>query len=111
MKIGLKRFSSDQSAAIRICMASVVLLPISIQQIDIISLLIAGFIGSLIPAFIFMKAETCINSSLAVMFNSLMPVFTMIVGLLFHKAAFRWMQIGELSFGLARAISRNKYTR
>ena len=110
MKIGLRSFSSDQAAAIRIFMASLVLLPISIKQFkkiqrkDIVSLLIVGFIGSLIPAFLFMKAETRINSSLAGMLNSLTPVFTMIVGLLFHKTAFRWMQIVGLSLGLAGAI-------
>src|ERR1035437_6495628 len=110
MKIGLKSFSCDQTAAIRILLASLVLLPISlnhakmIRRKDIKSLLIAGFFGSLIPAFLFMKAETRIDSSLAGMLNSLTPVFTMIVGLLFHKTAFRWMQILGLSLGLAGAI-------
>ena len=109
MKIGLKSFSSDQAAAIRIFLASLVLLPISIRQLkllrrkDLPSLLIAGFIGSLFPAFLFMKAETRIDSSLAGMLNSLTPVFTLIVGLLFHKTAFRWMQIAGLSLGLAGA--------
>jgi len=109
MKIGLKSFSSDQAAAIRIFLASLVLLPISLKQLkklqrkDLTSLLIAGFIGSLFPAFLFMKAETKIDSSLAGMLNSLTPVFTLIVGLLFHKTAFRWMQVAGLSLGLAGA--------
>ncbi len=66
-------------------------------------LLIAGFIGSFFPAFLFMKAETRIDSSLAGMLNSLTPVFTLIVGLLFHRTAFRWMQLAGLSMGLAGA--------
>ncbi|HEY3373232.1 MAG TPA: DMT family transporter [Prolixibacteraceae bacterium] len=109
MKIGLKSFSSDQAAAIRIFLASLVLLPISLKQLkllqrkDLPSLLIAGFIGSLFPAFLFMKAETKIDSSLAGMLNSLTPVFTLVVGLLFHKTAFRWMQAAGLSLGLAGA--------
>ncbi len=109
MKIGLKSFSSDQAAAIRIFLASLVLLPISLKQLnklrrkDLKSLLIAGFIGSLFPAFLFMKAETRIDSSLAGMLNSLTPVFTLMVGLLFHKTAFRWMQVMGLSLGLAGA--------
>ena len=109
MKIGLKSFSSDQAAAIRIFLASLVLLPISLRQLkmlrrkDLPSLLIAGFIGSLFPAFLFMKAETRIDSSLAGMLNSLTPVFTLIVGLLFHKTAFRWTQVTGLSLGLAGA--------
>lgn len=109
MKMGLKSFSSDQAASIRIVLASLVLLPISIQKLyllkkkDLPSLLIAGFIGSLFPAFLFMKAETRIDSSLAGMLNSLTPVFTLIVGLLFHKTAFRWRQIAGLGLGLAGA--------
>ncbi|HAH24831.1 MAG TPA: EamA family transporter [Prolixibacteraceae bacterium] len=109
MKIGLKSFSSDQAAAIRILLASLVLLPISLKQLkmlrrkDMPSLLIAGFIGSLFPAFLFMKAETRIDSSLAGMLNSLTPVFTLIVGMLFHKTAFRWMQVAGLSLGLVGA--------
>lgn len=109
MKIGLKSFSPEQAGALRILMASLVLLPISIGQLknlqkkDMKSLLIAGFIGSFFPAFLFMKAETQINSSLAGMLNSLTPVFTLIVGLLFHKTAFRWLQVVGLSLGLAGA--------
>ncbi len=110
MKIGMKSFSSNQAAALRILMASLVLFPIAIKHIkvlqrkDLKSLLIVGFIGSFFPAFMFMKAETQIDSALAGMLNSLTPVFTMIVGLLFHRTAFRWMQAVGLSVGLAGAI-------
>jgi len=109
MKIGMKSFSSDQAAALRILLASLALLPIAVRQIkklqwkDMKSLLIAGFIGSFFPAFLFMKSETRIDSSLAGMLNSLTPVFTLIVGLLFHRMAFRRMQVVGLSIGLAGA--------
>jgi len=109
MKIGLKSFSPEQAGALRILLASLVLLPISLKQLknlqrkDLKSLLIAGFIGSFFPAFLFMKAETQIDSSLAGMLNSLTPVFTLIVGMLFHKTAFRWLQVVGLSLGLAGA--------
>jgi drug/metabolite transporter (DMT)-like permease len=109
MKIGLKSFSPEQAGALRIVLASLVLLPISVNQLknlrkkDLKSLLIAGFIGSFFPAFLFMKAETQINSSLAGMLNSLTPVFTLLVGMLFHQTVFRWMQGLGLSLGLAGA--------
>lgn len=109
MKIGMKSFSSGQAAALRILLASLVLFPIAIKQIkslkfkDLKSLLIVGFIGSFFPAFMFMKAETQIDSALAGMLNSLTPVFTLIVGLLFHRTPFRWMQVIGLSIGLAGA--------
>lgn len=109
MKIGLKSFSSDQAGAIRIVIASLFLLPLSIRELknlqrkDLKSLLIAGFIGSFFPAFLFMKAETRVDSSVAGMLNSLTPVFTLIIGLLFHKSSFRWLQVLGLSLGLAGA--------
>ena len=109
MKIGMLSFSSDQAAALRILMASLVLMPIAIKQVkklqrkDLKSILIAGFIGSFFPAFLFMKAETRIDSSLAGMLNSLTPVFTLIIGLLFHRTAFRWLQVVGLLLGLTGA--------
>jgi drug/metabolite transporter (DMT)-like permease len=109
MKIGLKSFSPEQAGALRIVLASLVLFPISIGQLknlqkkDLKSLLIAGFIGSFFPAFLFMKAETQINSSLAGMLNSLTPVFTLLVGMLFHQTVFRWVQGLRLLLGLAGA--------
>jgi drug/metabolite transporter (DMT)-like permease len=109
MKIGLKSFSNDQAGAVRIILASLALLPISLQQLkklqrkDLRSLLIVGFIGSFFPAFLFMKAETRIDSSLAGMLNSLTPVFTLLVGILFHKTVFKWMQAGGLILGLTGA--------
>jgi drug/metabolite transporter (DMT)-like permease len=50
-----------------------------------------------------MKAETRVDSSLAGMLNSLTPVFTLIVGVLFHRTTFRWLQVLGLSLGLAGA--------
>ena len=110
MKIGLKSFSPEQAGALRIMFASLVLLPISLKQLknlrrkDLKSLLIAGFIGSFFPAFLFMIAETRINSSLAGMLNSLTPVFTLLVGMLFHKTALKWLQVLGLSLGLFGAV-------
>jgi len=110
MKIGLKSFSSEQAAGIRMLLASLVLLPYSIKNLkhlqkkDLKSLLIAGFIGSFIPAFLFTKAQTQIDSSLAGMLNSLTPVFTLIVGMLFHKTKFKYLQGIGLILGLIGAI-------
>ena len=110
MKIGMKSFSSSQAAALRILMASLVLFPIALNNIkylqrkDFKSLMIVGFIGSFFPAFMFMEAETRIDSTMAGMLNSLTPVFTLIIGLLFHRTAFRWMQVAGLAVGLVGAI-------
>ncbi|HLP15511.1 MAG TPA: DMT family transporter, partial [Bacteroidota bacterium] len=109
MKIGLRSFSNDQAGAVRILLASLALLPIALKQLkvlrrkDLLSLLLVGFIGSFFPAFLFMKAETQIDSALAGMLNSLTPVFTLIVGFLFHNTAFRRMQVAGLALGFLGA--------
>jgi len=110
MKIGLKSFTSEQAAGIRMLLAAVVLLPYSlknfkiIQKKDIKNLLIAGFIGSFIPAFLFTKAQTRIDSALAGMLNSMTPVFTLIIGILIFKIKLKWKQIGGLTLGLIGAL-------
>lgn len=109
MKIGLKSFSSTQAAAIRILSASLALMPYSLKYLktlkkkDIKSLLIAGFIGSFIPAFLFTKAQTQIDSSLAGMLNTLTPVFTLIIGMSFYKTRFISLQFIGILLGLLGA--------
>ncbi len=110
IKIGLKSFTSDQAAAIRMFLASVVLLPYAFKNLKLLnrknlsSLLIAGFIGSFIPAFLFTKAQTQIDSALAGMLNSLTPVFTLVVGFLFFKLKFKGRQVVGLILGLLGAL-------
>jgi drug/metabolite transporter (DMT)-like permease len=109
IKIGLKSFSNDQAAAIRMLLASLALLPISIRNIklirrkDIPALLYSGFLGSFIPAFLFTKAQTQIDSGVAGILNSLTPVFTMVAGAVIFKFRFRALQVAGLLLGLIGA--------
>ena len=110
MKTGLTSFSSEQVAGIRILLASLVLFPFSIKNLkflkkeDVKSLLIVGFLGSFIPAFLFTKAQTQIDSSLAGMLNSLSPVFTLIIGMLLYKTNFKSLQALGIVIGLIGAL-------
>lgn len=110
MKIGLKSFSHEQAAAIRVFLASFAILPYSIKNLkylrraDLKSFLIVGFIGSFFPAFLFMKAQTRIDSAMAGMLNSLTPIFTLLVGLFFYKMKFNWKQVVGLGIGLIGAL-------
>ncbi len=110
IKIGLRSFDNDQAAAIRLLMASFVLLPYAyrnrkfFRKKDLKSLLIAGFIGSFIPAFLFTKAQTQIDSALAGILNSLTPVFTLIVGLIWHQSKVKSRQVAGLTLGLLGAV-------
>lgn len=109
IKVGLKSFSNDQAAAIRMLLASLALLPISLRNIkfirrkDIPALLYSGFLGSFIPAFLFTKAQTQIDSAVAGILNSLTPVFTMVIGAAIFKLRFKVLQVAGLLLGLIGA--------
>jgi len=110
MKKGLESYSHSQVAAFRIFFSFVFMLPITIRNIkvirrdNILSLIIVGMIGFAIPAFLFTKAQTRIDSSLAGMLNSLTPLFTLIVGILFYRSQARWVNIAGLTLGLIGAV-------
>jgi len=110
MKRGLDAFTSNQVAAFRIFISYLAFFPIAIKHFNkikkenIISLLIIGFIGNAIPAMLFTKAQTRIDSSLAGMLNSLTPMFTLFVGLLFYKSRILLINIAGILLGLIGAI-------
>jgi drug/metabolite transporter (DMT)-like permease len=110
MKRGLESYSHSQVAAFRIFFSFVFMLPITIRNIKVISrenigsLAIVGIIGFAIPAFLFTKAQTRIDSSLAGMLNSLTPLFTLLVGILFYRSRTRWVNIAGLVLGLVGAV-------
>jgi len=110
MKRGLDAFTNNQVAAFRIFISYLAFLPFAIKHINklkkenIISLLIVGFIGNAIPAMLFTKAQTRIDSSLAGMLNSLTPMFTLFVGLLFYKSKILLINIAGILLGLIGAI-------
>lgn len=107
---GAPLFSSTQVAAMRILFAGLTLLPFArralrtVQRKHLIWLLIVGVCGNLIPAFLFTKAQTQLDSSIAGMLNSLVPVFTLIIGMVFFNTRVRWVQVLGLVIGLCGAI-------
>ncbi len=91
IKEGLKAFNAYQVASLRMLSAGLVLLPFAIQAFKKIPkdkmglVIISGLVGNFIPAYLFCIAETRIDSALAGILNSLTPLFTIIVGLVFYK--------------------------
>ena len=91
MKEGLKAFNAYQVASLRMLSAGLVLLPFAIQAFKKIPkdkmglVIISGLVGNFIPAYLFCIAETRIDSALAGILNSLTPLFTIIVGVVFYK--------------------------
>ena len=110
MKKGLMVFNAPQIAAMRMGMAWLVTLPFLIGRFMEISkkewlvLLCVGLLGNGIPAFLFVTAQTKIDSSLAGMLNSLVPILTMVFGLLLFGLRTWMVQIVGLIIGFVGAI-------
>jgi drug/metabolite transporter (DMT)-like permease len=110
MKRGLESFNNLQVASLRIVIAYLFLLPIALKNIRKIKgkywgyLLIAGLLGNGIPAFLFTTAQTEISSSLTGMLNSLVPLFTVLVGLIGFGLTLRVKRFAGVLLGLAGAI-------
>ncbi len=91
IKKSLEHFSPYQVGALRVLISGVLLSPIAIlnrKKFPIKQLkwlLLAAFAGNFIPMFLFPIAETKVSSSIAGIMNSMMPIFTIIVGALFWK--------------------------
>jgi drug/metabolite transporter (DMT)-like permease len=110
MKKGLESFSPMQVGALRIIITFICLLPIAIRHLskvnrsNVLSIVLIGLTGSVIPAFLFPLAETRISSSLAGMLNSLSPVFTLLFGITIYKRKAIKTQIVGVFLGLVGAI-------
>ncbi len=111
IKKSLIYFTGAEVGLLRIGITFIFLSPIALQRLRKISLrqaillTISGVVGSFIPAFMFAIAQTGINSSLAGTLNSLTPLFTLIMGLLFFKQRTRWYNVVGVLIGLAGAMA------
>lgn len=109
MKQGLKGFRPDQVAAIRMLVACIATLPMGLPRFKTLTfdkaryMAVVGLVGSGIPALLFATAQTRISSYLAGMLNSLTPVFTMVLGLIFFRSKFTWMQMLGVFIGFIGA--------
>lgn len=110
MKKGLRSFDYMQVAAFRIFFGFMVLAPLFLKKIkkltpkNTIHIIISGYAGIFFPAFLFTKAQTEINSSLAGMINSLAPFFALILGVLIYRNKPGKYQIIGILLGLVGAI-------
>ncbi|MFT4526855.1 MAG: drug/metabolite transporter (DMT)-like permease, partial [Bacteroidia bacterium] len=110
MKKGLVVFSDMQIASLRMGMAWLVTLPFLLGRFKEISkkqwlvLLCVGLLGNGVPAFMFAIAQTKIDSSLAGMLNSLVPILTMVFGLLMFGLRTWLKQVIGLVIGFLGAL-------
>ncbi len=110
MKRGLESFTDAQVAAFRVFISFLFFLPLAykrrkyLKKKNLKSLLLVGFIGNGIPAFLFTKAQTQVSSSLAGMLNTLVPLFALIVGYIFYKVQVKKLNVLGVFIGLIGAV-------
>jgi drug/metabolite transporter (DMT)-like permease len=110
MKRSLDFFSNTELGALRISFAGLVLLPFAYSRLKKVQLdqwkwlILVGVIGNTFPAFLFAKAQTVIDSSLAGILNSTTPMFALLVGLVVYKLKAHWVNYVGILFGLIGAI-------
>lgn len=92
-------FTPYQVGALRILIASLILLPIALKNIskfkgkNLPLFILVGLTGNFIPAFLFPIAETGIQSSLAGLLNMGTSLFIVILSFLFFKSKISWIQL------------------
>ncbi len=110
IKRGLDAFTPFQVGALRLALAFFALLPIAVTQVKKTFLpnwrkfMIFGIVGNLIPASFFPLAEQGLASSLTGILNSLTPIFTLLIGVLFFKVGMNRFQLLGLFVSLIGAL-------
>tara|TARA_Y100001954_G_scaffold106727_1_gene115901 strand:+ start:2987 stop:3865 length:879 start_codon:yes stop_codon:yes gene_type:complete len=109
MKRGLEEYTDMQVAALRLFIAFLSLVPFLYQALKnlkkkhIIPLFITGVVGNGIPAFLFTKAQTSLESSFVGILNSLTPIFTLFLGIFFFKTKPSTLNIAGVLLGFLGA--------
>ena len=110
MKKGLRSFTAFEITLYRILVVFVVFIPfclkkfISLRKKDFFIISITGIVGSAIPYFLFIKAQTFIDSSLNGILNSITPLFTILFGTLLFNQKFTFKTVIGVITGLVGAI-------
>jgi len=110
IKKGLLGFTPLQLGSVRVVLAGLFLFVIGFRSVRGISkqewpwIIVSGFVGSFLPMFLFAFAETEIDSSVASVLNSLVPLFTLFVGYLAFGIGFQRNQLFGVLLGLGGAI-------
>lgn len=111
MKMGMKAFSPEQVAALRISVAFFVMIPVLLYNglrefrlKDLPAVFLIGLIGNTIPPFLFCFAQVGISSALAGILNALTPLFVLIMGVLFFSFQTNWNKNIGIGLGLVGTI-------
>ncbi len=103
-------FSDVQVAALRISMASLVLLPFAFIYVKRyfkkhwLSMLAVGLFGNGLPAFLFTASQNRLDSSYVGILNSLVPLLTLLIGLWVYKTKVSRAQMVGIFLGMGGAV-------
>ncbi len=106
IKKGLVGLTAIQAGSLRLIFASLFLFAIGFKKLLKIPkkswryIVLTALFGTFIPAFFFALAQTQISSSISAVLNSLTPLNTLILGILFFGVAFKPNQIWGIIIGL-----------
>lgn len=107
IKRGLLGLTPFQLGALRIVFAALFLLIIGFKSIARIQrhhwkyLALTGLLGTFLPVFLFSVAQTQITSAVSAILNSLTPLNTLVLGIIFFGIDFQRRQIWGVVLGLA----------
>lgn len=110
IKRGLDAYSFGQVASLRVAFSFLVLLPWAIPSLAKIPrdklgyVALTGFMGNLLPAFLFAKAQTNLPSSIAGVLNGLTPLFAFAIGIFVFKTAWKKEQLIGLIIGFVGTL-------
>jgi len=110
MKRGLEVFDFMQVATLRIFIAFISLIPFlpkafkNVKRKHYLPIIIMALLGNGIPAFLFTKAQTQLDSSLVGILNSLVPLFTLLLGVYFFRTKPTTTNIAGIIIGLFGAV-------
>lgn len=107
MKISKEGLTAPQIAALRIFSASLIFIPFAVSPIQKLPrkkiglIILAGFFGNLVPAFLFAAAIINLDSSLAGILNSLTPICVVVLGISFFRDKIKPQKIIGVLTGFA----------
>jgi len=110
IKKGLVGLSPIQVGAFRVAVTAVILIIFGYKRFKTIPksawkwLAVSGLIGTLFPSFLFAYAETEIDSAVASILNSTVPLLALIVGVVVFKSRLVKAQLLGVSIGLMGSV-------
>jgi drug/metabolite transporter (DMT)-like permease len=113
MKKSSEHLTGWQLGSTRIFAAGVLFLPFAVFHIRHIPLkklhlvIISGFLGNLLPAFLFGTAAEKLDSSVSGILNSLTPLWVIVIGILFFKTKIQSRKIVGVLIGFIGLVLLN----